>query len=365
MKRMPKGVVHMFQTLLQILVAILSAVATARVMRKKGRSATGGYFLGGLLPILGLIIALSLKPKNIGIEPSKNEGLVHAYAMQESGEKSILGVAQEQNREIPMNVPRQQSNFNTALEIPGDSYFSQEVSGESHHLTEIRQLTQRLGGEGEHLVRAMLVPEPTNKYDANAIKVMVDKIHCGYIPKEDTSKLRPLLELAAARKSFLTANARLWSGKSAWDDEWVASISLSIPWDISTVFPVNDLPTGAVLCPRGGMLQVSEEAAHLKSINKVISESYVEGNCGAYVTLVASLNDKGKDTVRVMNQDEELGMLSPASAKKFAPVIRQISTNSPFAAFATFKGNAVAAEITLDVRAPEKLSQADLSSLGL
>lgn len=43
-----------------------------------------------------------------------------------------------------------------------------------------------------------LVPEPTNKYDANAIAVHVAKMgmvyHCGYIPREMAAEIAPLME---------------------------------------------------------------------------------------------------------------------------------------------------------------------------
>lgn len=38
-----------------------------------------------------------------------------------------------------------------------------------------------------------LVPEPTNPHDPNAIRVEVDDVLVGYIRKEDTEKVRPLL----------------------------------------------------------------------------------------------------------------------------------------------------------------------------
>lgn len=37
---------------------------------------------------------------------------------------------------------------------------------------------------------AILAPEPTNKYDPNAIKVMVNGVHIGYIPADECQQVR-------------------------------------------------------------------------------------------------------------------------------------------------------------------------------
>lgn len=39
-----------------------------------------------------------------------------------------------------------------------------------------------------------LVPEPTNKYDKNAIMVIIDDLHVGYVPKENCELISLLLD---------------------------------------------------------------------------------------------------------------------------------------------------------------------------
>ena len=58
------------------------------------------------------------------------------------------------------------------------------------------------------------VPEPTNAYDPNAIKVFIDYgnegiHHIGYVPKKDTLKLREILD----SKSVLSITACYVGGK--------------------------------------------------------------------------------------------------------------------------------------------------------
>lgn len=45
----------------------------------------------------------------------------------------------------------------------------------------------KLPAVGDHV---LLVPEPDNKFDPNAIKVLWDGIHLGYVPKTETATVR-------------------------------------------------------------------------------------------------------------------------------------------------------------------------------
>lgn len=59
-------------------------------------------------------------------------------------------------------------------------------------------------GRQAHLARLVgnepvrLVPEPTNKYDPNAIAVHIavggEVLHCGYIPREIAAEIAPLMD---------------------------------------------------------------------------------------------------------------------------------------------------------------------------
>ncbi|WP_207654576.1 HIRAN domain-containing protein, partial [Peptostreptococcus russellii] len=44
-----------------------------------------------------------------------------------------------------------------------------------------------------HYGNCELIPEPSNKYDKNAIKVIIDKIHVGYIPCKDCTFINGIL----------------------------------------------------------------------------------------------------------------------------------------------------------------------------
>lgn len=38
-------------------------------------------------------------------------------------------------------------------------------------------------------------PEPENKFDPNAIKIMVDGVHVAYVSKEDTNKIKKFINM--------------------------------------------------------------------------------------------------------------------------------------------------------------------------
>lgn len=74
------------------------------------------------------------------------------------------------------------------------------VAGESHYQEALRALT---GSAGTDLVRgdfrAVLVPEPENRHDPNAVKVLLNDRHVGYLPRAEAAAYRPMLERLAGR----------------------------------------------------------------------------------------------------------------------------------------------------------------------
>ena len=69
------------------------------------------------------------------------------------------------------------------------------VAGESHYQEALRALT---GSDGRETVRgefeAVLVPEPDNRFDPNAVKVEISGRHVGYLPREEAAAYGPRLK---------------------------------------------------------------------------------------------------------------------------------------------------------------------------
>ena len=67
-------------------------------------------------------------------------------------------------------------------------HFHSYVAGISHHKKNFHALNL---DQREHPVE--LVEEPTNKHDPNAIKVVVDGKHIGYVPAKYCKKVKDIL----------------------------------------------------------------------------------------------------------------------------------------------------------------------------
>lgn len=70
---------------------------------------------------------------------------------------------------------------NRLYNLPDDAFMKKIAQGENIYRFKYRKAD------------AVLVPEPTNPHDANAIKVMVDDIQVGYIPAEHCAELKKKL----------------------------------------------------------------------------------------------------------------------------------------------------------------------------
>jgi rubrerythrin len=82
-----------------------------------------------------------------------------------------------------------------------------EVVGESHYQDALWQI---VGGRTRDPVRyethAILVPDPDNRYDDNAIEVRIDGLLVGYLSRDDAAEYRPgLLRLIATSANGLVA----------------------------------------------------------------------------------------------------------------------------------------------------------------
>ncbi len=74
------------------------------------------------------------------------------------------------------------------------------VAGESHYQEALRALTGNDGSEPvRQEVEAVLTPEPENRYDPNAVKILIAGRHVGYLPREDAAAYRPMLERLTER----------------------------------------------------------------------------------------------------------------------------------------------------------------------
>lgn len=97
----------------------------------------------------------------------------------------------------------------------GDGEFEQEVRGESHYQKALARIAGAKGISGKRVAcSALLVPEPSNPYDRNAVQVIVSGALVGYLPRDEAR----VFSRWCARKGAanVTCNALIVGG---WDND--------------------------------------------------------------------------------------------------------------------------------------------------
>jgi hypothetical protein len=81
------------------------------------------------------------------------------------------------------------------------------VAGVQHH--ELHKVLAELS-EGDELD---LIPEPDNKFDPNAIKIMCSGVMCGYVPRKFSAEVTAIIETGTdliCEITHLNASAKPW-----------------------------------------------------------------------------------------------------------------------------------------------------------
>ena len=237
-----------------------------------------------------------------------------------------------------------------------------DVVGESHHEDEIRRLLPRNLGSARHEVelRASLIPEPTNRYDRNAVKVVAGGQHVGYLAKEIAGNYQPILVALQQQGFFATTDCTVSASEY---DDWQGTdrrgrdiykkvlsagvrIVLDEPW---LCVPVNLPPTVPhVMLPQGSALQARKEEEHQDAIRPWLRP---QGEAWAYATLHV-VTDTSTRTPRQLIEIRidglRVGELTPAMSAEFAPVVGQLEeAGQATAARIIVKGNQIKADVVL------------------
>lgn len=91
--------------------------------------------------------------------------------------------------------------------------YEQDVAGESFYS---ENLSEIMGGSNPLMTQAYLFPEPTNKYDPNAIAVVIGTQQVGYIPKKDCPHFLSLIQAHAEIGQWLVVPAMILEGSSGY-----------------------------------------------------------------------------------------------------------------------------------------------------
>lgn len=87
------------------------------------------------------------------------------------------------------------------------------VVGESHYQDALASIAgpKRAGGVEVHVL-ALLVAEPSNPYDANAVAIHVDGAKVGYLSRDNAIDFKPLVAWFAARGQTPSCEAVVLGG---------------------------------------------------------------------------------------------------------------------------------------------------------
>jgi hypothetical protein len=99
--------------------------------------------------------------------------------------------------------------------IPSEDPFPRELDDPNLYDNEDEPVPQKRANE-PRLFDALLVPEPTNKHDKNAVKVIIQDKQVGYLPRPeaaDYKKIFTLLKLPT--DTTLAVSARIFGGYNA------------------------------------------------------------------------------------------------------------------------------------------------------
>jgi len=240
------------------------------------------------------------------------------------------------------------------------TWCNQEVVGESHYLPALEKVL-RVAGRGldEFETTALLVPEPANRHDPNAVAVVVQHEIVGYLPRNDAVRYRALLGHLNTSGFVARVPCRIWggtvtdhdydrNGNLALTERFRASVTIALG-EPHLCLPMNTAPqVPHVVLPQGGAIQVGGEEHHLAEIKPLLRP---EGESYAYATLHEVSDSSGravKQLVEVRLDGNRVGQLTPKMSGELLAAIRHLDDIGYVAAArAKLKGNHLKAEVTL------------------
>jgi hypothetical protein len=109
--------------------------------------------------------------------------------------------------------------------------FPLRAVGESHYQAALARICGGHSRHGHELdCRALIIPEPTNAYDPNARKVVINGALVGYIPRDQAERLRDQTQVVERPNATLEVAAQITGGwRTNQHDEGSFGVKLGIP----------------------------------------------------------------------------------------------------------------------------------------
>ena len=240
----------------------------------------------------------------------------------------------------------------------GHSYFPQEVVGESHYGVHLNKVAGR-EPEGEREVFAELRREPSNRHDRNAVQVLIDGGVVGHLPREDAPSYQPELTAMEGWGRPMICRARLWWRRES-RREVFASVSLDIarPGELLPIAsPDASIPHLVIPTRRWYRVKIEDSSV----LAGLLAKAYVPGKAFAYASLHLMERAGPRSTTQIVVVrigDVEAGELSKQMSAKLVPLLAPLrDARVTCYAEASLTGNAIAAEVRVQLTMPEDLPQ--------
>ena len=244
-----------------------------------------------------------------------------------------------------------------------------DVVGESNYLPDIRRVIGKAHRpEGaEHCFPALLVHEPVNPHDRQAVAVKIAGAKVGYLARSDAARYSGVLQRLAAQGFVGQVQARMWARD--YDDEEVdrrgryvrvTRLGAGIRVDLAEphlLVPCN-LPPDEVheMLPVGHAIQATGEEKHADMLAPYTG---ARGEQWVYATLhelVEKLARSERIVVEVRIDGQRVGQLTPKMSGDLLPAIRHLNGRDLTAACrALVKGNRAASQVVLQVKRSHQL----------
>lgn len=241
------------------------------------------------------------------------------------------------------------------------NYPNTEVEGE---FARVRAIAALIGGQplvDEQVVLddldAQLMPEPRNRHDRNAVRVVIDEHHVGYLDRATAATYAPELAAIVAAGYAPTVPARIWAvTRHDWASgrkKMHANVRVALG-DPARTRPTNNPPEAPYsMLPWANAIQVTGEDQHLEILTSHVQEDVATTAIGTlHETTTVAARGPGKPVVEVCIDGDVIGTLTPAMSQHYLPTIRHLEEQGmQTAAWLTVKGSAIAAHVT--VQAPK------------
>jgi len=123
---------------------------------------------------------------------------------------------------------------NSIAAVVGDGEFEFNIVGESHYQRVIESIVGGKTPDGAHkYCAALILPEPTNKYDKNAVVVTISQRTVGYLSRDDCKEFN--MALKRAGYSYAACEALVvggWRRRNGDEGHFGVKLNAISPFDL-------------------------------------------------------------------------------------------------------------------------------------